>query len=408
MLRFRILAAALLSAAVLLPGAGAEAARKPLPEWSISGVYDEHLPTGFANLAASYKVRDPASNILGTLTLGYDPQVQVIGSGVYGFTFYSVKGTWQVGEDGVQRIQFNDSPKTPSFTFDGAMDAQGRDVTGAAVLSNGFGGSTGVQNVQLRLERNDLGTKLDNFRLRFTSVMDKKGRVRGVRGPDRKETRATLAVYGGQLLEGGRIRGRVVTKKLDGTTSAKLKIVGKGWFVKMDGPVDESGFHALVDIKAAGFVLVDRPYDLPVEPGPAPPPPPPPPPPKNLLTGATATVVGSHVTITRSNVPKKFGFGKRSSLTVEFETSDADSGANPDLSVDASPATSQGAAARRVIVTSGNRTYGTANSTVTLSGLRRYQEDSTQKFEVLCTGTVSDGNGHSKSVNVLIRAPVTQ
>src|SRR5205085_959663 len=114
----------------------------------------------------------------------------------------------------------------------------------------------------LTITRTD-GTAASAFDLDFRTQMDTRGRVKGFVAVDGKETKATLKVYGFRLIDnvrqprlfdGGRIRGKVVTHR-DGTTSGSLAIVGKGWSVKLAGPIDSDGFHALATVKAGGFVL---------------------------------------------------------------------------------------------------------------------------------------------------------
>jgi hypothetical protein len=202
----------------------------------------------------------------------------------------------------------------------------------------------------------------------------------------------------------------VKTNATDGTTTAKVKVMGRGWRVVLDGPVDEQGFHAAADVRAVGFALDDVPVTLDVGPGPEPPPPPPPPDPPNLIAKGTARIVAGQVQISRENAPSKF-FGSGADVNVDFPVSDVGQ-----TSFAATPATSGGATPRRFYVTLGAKTYGTAGpgGSVNLS-IRRdpggsliFSTTPGKTIEVVCQGQVADAAGRTKPVDVIVRATVVQ
>ena len=389
-------------AALVLPAAPAVALRKapPLPAWSLVGTYDMPVDVGFVSLLGSYDF-DLDGNA-GFVSLAYDPKARITGNGLVGSTFFSAFATSSVGEDALQHVSIVDAPKNPAFTFDGVVESNGRDLVGHYVRSNGFGGLVGTAEGEITLRRTQPTFIPSNFRLRLTTTMDRKGRVRGAVGPDRKEIRAAIDVYPARTLDGGVVRGKVTTRASDGTTSASLKITGKGWLITMKGPVDVDGFHAVARIRAGGFDVPNVAIVLPVTEGPKPPPPPPPPDPdKNRrVTGAAAQVVAGSVRVSKSRLPTKF-FGAPANVTIDFPS------AGIGAPMVADPASASTLTPTRFFVKIGSKTYGTgtAPGLVTLT-VRQYSPSPGGGIEVLCQGKVADASGRTKNVNLVINAVV--
>jgi hypothetical protein len=390
-----------------------------LPAWDLTGAHDLELPTGFASLHGKFLFgsldvnRTTLEGRSGSFDMRYDASARLAVSGFLDdFTFLSLEGTWAVVDGGVHTVTLLEDARRPRFRFDGTVQPGGREIRGTYDRSEGFLGLTGTtadREFVLTLDP-ALPTPPDRFRLRTTLTMDRRGVVKGGRGPDGKEVKVRLDGYGGRVFEGGIARGRVRTSRTDGTTTAAVKVRGRGWSVRLDGPVDESGFHALADVKAGGFVLTDVPATLAVRPGPEPPPPPPPPDPPNLIPKANARIVGGRVLLSRENAPSKF-FGTGADVNLEFPTSVVGA-----ASFVADPTTSSGVAPRRFYVTLGTRTFGTAAApgSVTMSIPRDLQGNlvfSTipgKTIEVVCSGSVADASGRTKSVDVIVRATVVQ
>lgn len=403
LLRAALAAAAACAAAIGAPATSSAAPRAKaapvLPAWDPTGNHDLAFDPGYESVAGRYRIAFEGKS--GTIDVNYAADAsKLLAGGVFDdFTLVTLAGGWSA-TGGTQTVNLADAPKKPQFTFTGAVDADHRDVSGTYVRADGYLGLGNAVTAPLVLDRQTPVNVETTFRLRFQPSMDRRGVVRSRLGDDGRELRATLDAFAGRSFDGGLVRGRVVTKKSDGTTTARIRISGKGWTVRLDGPVDADGFHAVADVSAGGFVADDVALTIPVVEGPEPPPPPPPPPPKNLLTKGVARIVAGRIEIVRESTPKKF-FGKAGDLHVEFPTSDALQ------TVVADPSTATGASARRCYVLFGAKSYGTATApgTVTLE-IRRYSTTPGQTIEVLCTGTVADVTGRTKPVDVLLQAVV--
>lgn len=402
-----LLAAAWLAAGVATlaaPASSAAAKRRsaPLPGWSLIGTYDLPVDVGFVSLSGSYDFS--FEDQTGSISLAYNPQAELAGNGIVGVTFFGLVATSTVGEDGLQHVSIVDTPKNPTFAFDGVVQPNGRDIAGQYLRSGGFAGLEGTVQGSTTFRRTQPAIVQQNFRLRMTTTMDRKGRVRGAVGPDKKEIRSGVDVYPGRTFDGGLVRGKVTTSAADGTTTAKLKIRGKGWLVTMAGPVDVDGFHALAAIRAGGFDVADVPLVLPVTEGPQPPPPPPPPDPDKYrrATGGSASVVAGAVQITKSGLPVKF-FKRKAGVTIEFPSSGI---AAPMV---ADPSTASTSTPIRFFVKIGSATYGTAaaGGSVTLT-VKQYSPVPGGGIEILCEGTVADARGRTKKVDLLLDASVGQ
>ncbi len=402
---------AALAAAVLaaLPSADA----RIWPKYSISAAYEVLVPPGFRSVQDRFTFTGPFSGDL--LDLEYDGRGGLVAgaqlSTPAGPTVTGFVGSYAVDVDGRQHVHLAQpvgKRQTPGFTFDGVLNDDGGDIVGTYVRQDGYLGMSGSESGDLTFTRNDAAKGASDFVLDMSTVMDDHGRISGLRtGSPLVETRATFTVYGvhflngfelpGKPLGGGKVRGRVRTDRF-GATTAKITVVARDWRMKLAGPVDDAGFHALVDAKGGGFVVKAVPVLLPVQPGPTPPPPPPPPPPKNQLTGATATIVDGQLTITHSSVPSRF-FGAVAGLTITFPTSDGIS------IVHADPSDASTTPPRRCIVTVGGKTYGTATAPADVAlDIRKLTSTSGQTIEVLATGKVYTPGGASKTVNVLVEA----
>lgn len=413
------LAAAFVAAAPLEWPNAVAAPAPVLPAWDPTGVHDVRLPVGFASLDGKFEFGSVPSSTTtldgrtGSFDIRYDASARLVAAGFLDdFTFLTLSGSWSVGTDGTQTVVLSEQAKRPRFRFEGAMQPGGREIRGTYDRSPGFLGLTGTvtdRELVLVLEPSQ-PTADPTFRLRAQLTMNRSGAVQGTKGIDGKESKARIDVFGDRALEGGVVRGRVKTSRTDGTTAARVKIRGKGWKVVLDGPLDEQGFHALVDVKAGGFVVTGVPITLPVAKGPEPPPPPPPPDPPNLVSKGIARIVAGQVQITRRNMPSKY-FGTGADATIEFPAS-----AVGDASIVANPSTSAGAGPRRVTVEVGSKAYGTvfAGGDVSMSIRRDLQGNlifSTipgQTIEVVCAGTIADATGRTKPVDVIVRATVTQ
>ncbi|MCE9636896.1 MAG: hypothetical protein K8T90_14420 [Planctomycetes bacterium] len=423
----RAIARLLAVVAVLLAVVGgatapdALAARKAtLPGWSLIGDYDLQVDPGFVSVAGNYdfSIEGASGSLQVVYKVGAGKRAALAAGGLFNFTFLTLTGTFSVDEvaegNGPQRIALTDTVKNPNFAFDGVVQPDGRTIVGTYLRRDGFAALPGTVTGELTLRRVTPLNPPTAFRLIFASTMVRSGVVSGGLDGDRKEKRAFLEVYrdgsGNQTFDGGKVTGRVVTKAATATapatTTAKVKIVGKGWTAALDGPIDADGFHAAVDLRAAGFQVVDAPMLLPVQAGPEPPPPPPPPPPANLLDKGVAKVVAGHVTVTRGSVPKKF-FGAAGSITVELPTTAFGQ------TVVADPSTASVANPTRFFVKIGTKTYGTGATGGAVSmKVRSFVRGSAQVIEVLCTGTVADGTGGVKQLfppdGILLQATVAR
>jgi len=388
----------------------ARAARAPvLPAWSIEGEYDQPIPVGFASLAGKYDFT--LDSRPGTLSLSFDSKARLTGGGGIDLTFYSVSTETTVDEGGAQHLRVMNAPRNPTFTFDGVVQANGIDVAGTAWHADGFAGIAGDFEGPMTLRRLYPLQAYRNFILRMTTRMDTRGRVRGETDGEGKELTVRLDVFAEKILTGGRVRGRVRTSRVDGTTKTTLNVRGKGWRVFLKGPVDETGFHAVATIRAAGFVLKGVEFDLPVSPGPEPPPPPPPPPPANQIGKCVAKISGSNVTITRENAPRKF-FGRGADLTCDFPLAILSA---QDETLVADPTTAGGVAPVRFFVRVGARSYlaSSSGASVTLhvprdnSGTLRFSTVPGKTMYLECKGSIRDASGRTKAVDVILEAVVS-
>src|SRR5262245_6696300 len=397
MTRYRSVLVPALAALLLGATAGSVLARI-WPDWSLSGTYAPQVDPGFVSVAGSFSF--PPGGGGSTLTLKYDSKARLTGAGLAGgLTIFSLEGSFTVDEAGVQHVHLEDIAKQPLFTFDGVVAADGSTIDGDYVRHAGYLDEQIEETGAMSLVRSGPAAAT-SFALSFATQMDDHGRVRGKLDMAGEETRGQLTVYGNQLLEGGKVRGKIKTAA-SGLTTGKVSIVGRNWLVKLKGPVDAAGFHAECDVNAAGFRIVDAPVLLAVQPGPEPPPGPVRPP-RNLLENAEATIVNGQVTITHTAVPSRF-FGAPAGLTITFPYSDGVSVRHAD-NTDASIAEP-----RRCIVTVSGKTYGTASAPtgngVTFD-IRKISSVRDGVIEVLATGRVYPVSGPVKTVNVLVDAIV--
>lgn len=371
----RLAAALAFGAALALPAPAAV-----LPAWTLAGTYDLLVDVGFRSADGTFDVS--LEGMDGTVTLSYAPKGGFLGGGFLGTDFVKLRGSYSVAEDGVQHVVVEEDSRKPRFRFDAAVDEARGDFVGTYTRSAGFAGLAGDGAGNLTFARTPATAPVRTWRLRMSASMDRKGRVKGGLAQDGvSEDLARLQTFGGTEVTGGRVRGRVRTDADDGTTTAKVKVLGKDWSLRMTGPVDADGFHASADFAAAGFLVLDVPVVLGVGPGPEPPPPPTP---KIVkVTGGRAVVSGDRVTITR-RLPDKV-FGQRADLTIDFPLSDANT------TVGADPSTAAPPTARVVTAKLGATTYSSANgeSGVSLT----IQRTSLSEFKVICAGTIATPPG---------------
>jgi hypothetical protein len=419
MKKLRHAARSVLAVGLLLALTGGTEAAKTLPAWELEGQYDNEIPAGFESLASTYAF--PVEGQMLLTTFVYDGRGGIFGSstidGPEGFTFFSLSGSYDIAADGSQTVHIEEVVKKPRFSFEGTMDADTGDLNGTFSQQDGFLGFEGAQSGPMTFLRADMRPRDFGFDLRFEPTQDGKGSVRGVPvvlGAKVPESTASLVVYGGVSLIAGKIRGKVKTRK-DGTTTGKLRIKGryrklprpangtdrvkiKPWSVKLDGPVDEDGFHAIAQVKGLGFTLRDVAVTLPVVEGPPEPPPPPPPPPKNFQAGGTAEVEGDKVVLHHTGVSARF-FGKKAEVLFRFPF---EVGTHT-----AVPATFPGPVQIQTIVTIGKRTYSTqhpsASVTIEVIDLNNVPGGF---IRVRATGTVLTDAGKSKAVDMILEALV--
>jgi hypothetical protein len=386
-----------LAAALIAATAGSVVARI-WPEWSLAATYAPQVDPGFVSVAGTFSF--PPGGDGSTLTLKYDSRARLAGAGLAGgLTIFSLVGTFNVDESGVQHVHLADIAKTPLFTFDGTVAADGSTIDGAYVRHAGYLDEPVEETATMSMVRSG-GAAPSTFALAFATRMDDHGRVRGKLDPTGEETRGQLTVYGNQLLVDGKISGKIKTLS-SGLTTGRLSIVGRNWLVKLKGPVDAAGFHATCDIAAAGFRVVDAPVLLAVQPGPVPPPGPVKPP-KNLLENAVATIVNGQVTITHNAVPSRF-FGATAGLSITFPYSVGVSVVHADSSNASIPDP------LRCIVTVSGKTYGTAPAPIgngVTFDIRKISNVRDGVIELLATGRVYPTTGTPKTVNVLVDAVV--
>lgn len=399
MTRHRAMLVSTLAAALLGATAGTVSARI-WPEWSLAGPYAPQVDPGFVSVAGSFSF--PPGGDGSTLTLKYDSKARLTGAGLAGgLTIFSLKGTFTVDDAGVQHVHLQDIAKLPLFTFDGTVAADGSTIDGDYVRHAGFPDElAGEETGTTSLVRSGAAAPT-SFALAFTTRMDDHGKVRGkVDLASGDDTRGSLTVYGDQSFDEGKILGKIKTSS-SGLTTGKLSIVGRNWLVKLTGPVDAAGFHAVCSINAAGFRIVNAPVLLAVQPGPEPPPGPVKPP-KNLLENAVATDVNGQVTITHNAVPSHF-FGATAGLQITFPFADGVAVVHADNT----NASIQDPL--RCVVTIGNKVYGTASAPtgngVTFD-IKKISNVRDGAIEVLATGRVYPTSGTPKTVNVLVEAVV--
>lgn len=381
-----------------------------LPAWSVVGNHVLDVDVGVVDLTGQYTFTLAAEP--GSASLTYEAG-RIRGGGSVGLTFFGLKGTTSLDEADVQHAAISDDPRVPTFRFDATVAPTGIDLEGTATAAAGFAGLAEAFDGPVTFRRVARTAPARTFRLTLPLTMDRKGVVRGLRDDGGRERRATLRLFGSKVLEGGVVRGKVVTSADGLSTTANLKVRGKGWTVVLDGPVDADGFHAAADIRAAGFVFDDRGLTVPVGPGPEPPPPPPPPPPANLLAGATARIVGNQITVTRRNVTQKFwkSLGRGTDLTVEFPGSILGA---PGETLVADSGSAGGASPVRFAAAIGRTNWGAfgPGGSMTLKiprgsdGNLIFSTTPGQSLRVLCQGTIADAGGRTRTVDVLLEARV--
>ncbi len=379
-------------------------AGKILPDFEVAGPYEAELPVGFISLATNFTFPLGGG---AEVNLGYDEKGRLVGAGFVSGgglgQLLLLRGTYSV-ENGVQTVHLEEPSKKPGFLFDGTVAPGSGDLVGEFVRKDGYAGLAGDDSGPLRIDRTDPFDVPTSFTLEFDADMDRKGVIRGApvtdAGPGKiAEKLAVLEVFGTQVFEGGKVRGRIKTKR-DGSTTGKLRIRGKGWKVTMKGPVEIDGFMATVSVKAGGFKLDGIPLVLPVGLGPLPPPPPPPKPPKNLQSDAVARIADGQVTITHTGVKSKF-FGKKAAVTLRFPLADGETAS------DATPATFLANEPRLMSATLGNTVFSTqhAGALVTFD-VRQLTVVRGAVIILEATGMVFAPDGKSKNVSILFHAQV--
>jgi hypothetical protein len=225
------------SAAVTLVFVAAAIAVRPgsagePPAWRLNGAYDTSLNAPVESLAFNYGF--DFEGVRYGVRLGYT-DAGTYGGSVFvdapvGFSILVFTGTSRLDADGVQQVHISDAAgKKPSFVFDGALEPATGDLVGEYTQVDGFLGFSGARAGPFRFQRADVKPRNRAFQLKFAPSQDGKGALRG--SPDTTSVRpaeqqAELTVFGGYVLTGGKVRGRVKTTR-SGDTSAKVRIKGQ-------------------------------------------------------------------------------------------------------------------------------------------------------------------------------------
>jgi hypothetical protein len=393
-LRYALCGAILLLA---LPSHGAPA----LPDWDLSADHMIEFPTALQSIDGAYDA--DFAGLTGVLNVSYRDDGVIVASGGLtgdtGLNFVGFVGRASVDESGEQVIELLDRFKKPDFHFTGRLVNDDRDIVGSFEAKAGFAGAPTDTSGPMELLRRGNETGKTGFMLDLPILQAFKGKLSSPINLAGDERRAMLTLFGGQALTGGRVKGKLKTRAKDGTTKAKVKVKGKGWSIKLAGPVDEDGFHAVAQLKTPLYRLKDVPLTLDVIEGPDDPPPPPPPDPKNLLKNARARIELGQVEITHSKLSKKF-FGKTARLTVRFPFAAAVAGP-----VTADPTTFPGPEPAQVIVALGKNVYTTqlADSEATLTA-QVLNTAPGRAIEILLTGELFNQKGKRKPLDILVRA----
>ena len=401
----RTLLALAVSAAVAGLPAGLDAATR-LPDWAVTGPYDLQIPVGVGSVAGRYGF--DLGDFTGNVSLRYEPKGRIAGGGSggeFGQYLFPVEGTWDMDPaTGRAAVRFANARKDPTFSFEGVLTEDRMALVGTYTRAPGFAGTDVTASGPLRVGRVPPEPASDSFRLRFQALQSLKGKVATARttvvSAKPPLAPATLLVHGGELLDGGRVAGKLRTAA-DGTTTGKLTVRGKGWRVKLKGPVDAAGFHAIADVRTRLLRASGVAVTLPVQEGPEEPPPPPPPAPRNLLDGAVARVVNDQITITREDAPRKH-FRKRADLTIQFPSSVGRG------TVRATPATASGAnPIRFFFAQSGGKTYGTATVPADVRlDVAQFSLAPGGTIEVHAVGDTYTPDGKRVQVDVIVLATV--
>ncbi len=415
----------LVLAAALIAASGAASDARIWPKWSVAQTTVLDVDPGFKSLAGPFTFSLPDGEGSAAIGLNYDAKAHLTAAGQFtdqsgAPTLFALVGSYVPDlETGGQAVHFADATKNPQFTIDGNLSVDGSVIVGTFQRKSGYFGISGDESGAITLTRTG-AAPASFFPLSLALRMDDHGRIFGAPttvGTKTMAATASATLYGTHFVKdhyennavlGGRIGGSVKTRS-DGTSTGVLTISGPKWKARLAGPVDAAGFHATCSFSGGGFVVSGLSVTLPVVPGPTPPTPPPTQkPPPNQLTGAAATIVGGAVTITSTNVPKKF-FGAVAGLTIQFPQSDFFTTVNGHAIVHADPSDASTPApnARRCIVSVGGATYGTANTPadVTLD-VDRLEAIQGGRIELLATGTVATADGKTKSVDILVEAVV--
>lgn len=397
----RFAARLVLAAAVLavLPLGGLGAARRP--EWTVAGEHLLDLETGVASVEGrfGYDVGEFNANI--TLALDGPDGLLAAGTSAGQFpTIYTATGTWGRDEaTGRTRVTIVAS----GFSFEGVMDVAGNSIVGTHSRLPGFGGGSESSSGPLVLGRTPPGGSPDTFALLALLAQNGRGKITGtkVRESGRtKRSKASLRLWNDDLLENGKIKGKLKVDG-DGNTTGTLKVRGKGWSVNMAGPVDQDGFHALADIRTPLLDVEDVAITVPVTDVPDLPPPPPPKPPRNQIDLATAFFDGGQLEIFRGGVAKRF-FGKKVDLTIRLPS---DAGTGFSL---ADPNTALLPQSTGFSVTdSKDRTWGTATEPGSVNiEVLEWTTVRGETIKLRANGKIAGPSGSTKKVNVIVLARV--
>ena len=398
--RTRSVVVVLLGTAVLLCSPHDVRSGTP-PQWTVAGEHVLTLPVGVRSVAATYvyDVNDVSGNIVveygrkqGTVVVGGTAGDQIP-------FFYDGDGTWSRDEaTGRTRVVVD----AGGLTFDVVHDEQGRRLEGTYEMLAGFGGAAANASGAISLTPVPFEAASDEFSLQLILEQKRNGKVKAVRASEAGTSRrvaATLSLFDSVFLDRGKVKGKVKVGR-DGATTGKIKVKGKTdgrrWSVLLEGPVDETGFRALADVRTPLIDLDGVPVTLAVTEAPDAPPPPAPPPPPNQVDEGTADVAAGQVTITRGGVPKRF-FGKKTRVVIELPTSVGEGSAT------AVPATASIGTPVRFVAEVGTKVYDTANqgSSVELDVLEMTLVTG-QRVTVRCTGTATTADGDSKPVDIIV------
>ncbi len=394
-------ATALVVGLAALATSSSSLAAKTAPAWVLDGQRVVAIEAGVGSLAGRYGY--DLGPFFANVSLAYDGRGKLSGGGLAGTSIYNVSGTWGVDPaTGRAAVHLEEVSPTPKLVFDGVQSEDLLRIDGTYTRVAGFAGISEAAAGPLSLGRTPPVPAETAFTLRFSARQSGGGKIsNAVRtvAAKREKVLASLEIFGDEVLESGKVRGKLKTDRA-GFSTAKLQVKGKGWSVKMTGPVDADGFHATATVKTPILNLEGVLLELPAEAAPDAPPPPPPSVPEDFLDGAFARIEAGQITITRGNVPKRF-FGKSSDLTIRFP---ATVGAGV---TSCTPLTAGGANPRLFLVEQGNKAFGTALEPANVQlDITTFSTQTGQTIRLRATGTTVRDDGKTKTVDVDILATI--